>query len=402
MKNRGFLLGIILVFTLMIFSLVSAGNLKVTEEHPFLVNGEWISASQLVVGDTLSTVDGKKVKITSLDDVVSNESFPVYNLEAGVYHNFVVDAGDGLEVVVHNSNLEEGFVLQRRQLTSQQIKDSLSYKKWLLTQPSQETLMQGYISLLNNINSKIRKIISSKNIFISDRQLASFDLDYSALFEQMKKLGYKFYFIPEDAPYFSSGSINNFDKYVIIKLSDSNGELFGSIIHELKHFSTFNTFSIEFGYGPLNNENFAKVLSFFTIANDRPTTMYYWASDMSYHFISPDRGLFSERVISQIAADEFNSFRTELNWFNAQKKILGSDSYIGPVYHEEVIKYYWDDYAQNPRYAEAMRIKPVSSKEYGDLFSKPSFIPEITCVGCGRTISDSLNFCPNCGIHLSK
>jgi hypothetical protein len=108
MKKSGWLfLSIVLVFALMIFSLaslVSAGTLKVTEEHPFLVNGSWISASDLKVGDTLSTVDGKKVKITGLEDIVRDSSFPVYNLEAGFYHNFVVDAGDGLEVVVHNSN----------------------------------------------------------------------------------------------------------------------------------------------------------------------------------------------------------------------------------------------------------------------------------------------------------
>jgi hypothetical protein len=101
MKKRGLLFVSLLAISLFLISFISAGTFRVTEEHPFLVNGEWISASQLVVGDVLSTVDGKQVRITSLEDVVSSENFSVYNLEAGVYHNFVV----GLDrVIVHNSN----------------------------------------------------------------------------------------------------------------------------------------------------------------------------------------------------------------------------------------------------------------------------------------------------------
>lgn len=101
MKKRGLLLESLLIIIFLLISFVSAGELKVTEEHPFLVNGKWISASQLQVGDVLQTVDGKKVRITSLKDMVSNSNFPVYNLEAGVYHNFAI----GLDrVIVHNSD----------------------------------------------------------------------------------------------------------------------------------------------------------------------------------------------------------------------------------------------------------------------------------------------------------
>jgi hypothetical protein len=108
MKKRGvfnvvfLLLGLFLIFSLVsLASFVYAGQLFVTEEHPFLVYGSWISASQLVVGDVLSTVDGKKVRITSIQDVVSQDNFSVYNLEAGVYHNFIVGFD---RVIVHNSN----------------------------------------------------------------------------------------------------------------------------------------------------------------------------------------------------------------------------------------------------------------------------------------------------------
>jgi len=113
-KSREFVLfnlGIlfILFFCLNSFFLVSAGELKVTLEHPFLIDGKWISASQLKVGDVLQTVDGKNVTIKSIKSVSEENNFSVYNLEAGEYHNFVVCgeencSRDSLGVVVHNSN----------------------------------------------------------------------------------------------------------------------------------------------------------------------------------------------------------------------------------------------------------------------------------------------------------
>ena len=77
------------------------GTLKVTSEHPFLINGKWIPASQLKVGDLITAVNGKKAKITSINDFELYNPFNVYNLEAGIYHDFVVGPGD---LVAHNSD----------------------------------------------------------------------------------------------------------------------------------------------------------------------------------------------------------------------------------------------------------------------------------------------------------
>jgi hypothetical protein len=106
-------------------SFSQAGTLKVTEEHPFLINDVWIPASQLQAGDELTTIDGKKVRITSIQDVETKEPFPVYNLEAGKYHDFVVDGGDGLGVVVHNSDLLPE--MPRRTYDVQQARDMYQY-----------------------------------------------------------------------------------------------------------------------------------------------------------------------------------------------------------------------------------------------------------------------------------
>jgi len=92
-----------LILLLISFTFISAGQLQVTEEHPFLVNGSWISASDLKVGDILTTSDGKNVTIKKITDI--GQKTKVYNLEAGIFHNFVV--GDE-NVVVHNSNRPYG------------------------------------------------------------------------------------------------------------------------------------------------------------------------------------------------------------------------------------------------------------------------------------------------------
>ena len=81
-------------------NLILAGELRVTQEHPFLIDGKWIPASSLEVGDELVSVDGKKIKITSIKDVFLENPVLVYNLEAGVFHDFVVGEEN---VVVHNS-----------------------------------------------------------------------------------------------------------------------------------------------------------------------------------------------------------------------------------------------------------------------------------------------------------
>jgi len=93
---------ILLLLALILFSgLVYAGELKVTSEHPFLINGEWVSASDLNIGDKLTLADGRKAVIKNIRKVVPAESFKVYNLETEKYNDFVV-GDEGL--VVHNSN----------------------------------------------------------------------------------------------------------------------------------------------------------------------------------------------------------------------------------------------------------------------------------------------------------
>jgi hypothetical protein len=90
------LFALVLVLNLII---VWAGTLKVTSEHPFLVNSQWIAASELKVGDKLVTSDGKTATIKRI--TWHPEEVSVFNLEDEFYHNYIV-TGD--ELIVHNSN----------------------------------------------------------------------------------------------------------------------------------------------------------------------------------------------------------------------------------------------------------------------------------------------------------
>jgi len=104
MKQRG---GFLLLVFLFIINLVfiscfaSAGTLKVTEEHPFLVDGKWIQANELKLGDKIQTLNGKNVTITSLENIETQEDFQVYNIEVENYSNFIIG---NEELIVHNSD----------------------------------------------------------------------------------------------------------------------------------------------------------------------------------------------------------------------------------------------------------------------------------------------------------
>ena len=66
MKKAGILFALII---LLMVNLILAGELRVTQEHPFFVDGVWVQASDLQVGDELMTSSGQKVRIISIEDV---------------------------------------------------------------------------------------------------------------------------------------------------------------------------------------------------------------------------------------------------------------------------------------------------------------------------------------------
>ena len=132
--------------------------LKVTGEHPFYLNGEWVVAKDLNVGDELLTIDGKIARIIGIKDV--NENVDVYNIEAEEYNDFIVGQG----IIVHNSDAVESIPQIEQRLESGGITlaelDRIDYANYLLEKnglsiltPEQErALLLSHYSNTGNID----------------------------------------------------------------------------------------------------------------------------------------------------------------------------------------------------------------------------------------------------------
>jgi len=57
------------------------GTLRITPKQALCVNGSWVGAKQLQVGETFTTPDGRVAVVTSVVPVVQKEAVPVYSLQ---------------------------------------------------------------------------------------------------------------------------------------------------------------------------------------------------------------------------------------------------------------------------------------------------------------------------------
>ena len=78
MKKRAVLF--LLVVIMLVIPIISSNSnqIKVTLEHPFLVNNEWIEAENLVQGEIIENINGEKVLITNIEKIQKNTE--VYNI----------------------------------------------------------------------------------------------------------------------------------------------------------------------------------------------------------------------------------------------------------------------------------------------------------------------------------
>jgi intein/homing endonuclease len=85
-------------------TLLVNGTIHTTPNHPFLVDGRWVRADQLRVGDVgqhveLEPITGEvtvmPTPITSLES--SQATSGIYNFEVATYHTYIVNG-----LVVHN------------------------------------------------------------------------------------------------------------------------------------------------------------------------------------------------------------------------------------------------------------------------------------------------------------
>ncbi|TGM85569.1 polymorphic toxin-type HINT domain-containing protein, partial [Leptospira licerasiae] len=73
--------------------------IETTWNHPFYVTaGMWVKAKDLMVGDEFLTIDGREIKVASIQESIRDEK--VYNLEVEDAHTYYVGKGG---VLVHNA-----------------------------------------------------------------------------------------------------------------------------------------------------------------------------------------------------------------------------------------------------------------------------------------------------------
>ncbi len=83
------------LFLILLIPIAYSAELRVTLEHPFLLEGGWVAASELKVGDELTTSDGRKARIKNIIDVGSQVE--VYNLHVAGPNTFFAN-----DILVHN------------------------------------------------------------------------------------------------------------------------------------------------------------------------------------------------------------------------------------------------------------------------------------------------------------
>lgn len=77
--------------------LIINGLIKTTTNHPFYLEGEWVTAGELELGDKILHLDGELHTIHSLE--LDDTPYTVYNFEVTNTHNYYADG-----YLVHNTN----------------------------------------------------------------------------------------------------------------------------------------------------------------------------------------------------------------------------------------------------------------------------------------------------------
>ena len=78
------------------------GKIRVTGTHPFFVDGKWVEASKIEVGDHLTGKDSSLIEVKTIE--VIKRGVRAYNIEVADAHTFYVEG-----VLVHNKGPEPGL-----------------------------------------------------------------------------------------------------------------------------------------------------------------------------------------------------------------------------------------------------------------------------------------------------
>ena len=81
--------------------------LKVTPNHRFYSEGNWVAAEYLKIGDNLFSKTGEEYSVYSIDHVY--DKVPTFDLEIEGYHNYFISINNDIDILVHNND-PEGYI----------------------------------------------------------------------------------------------------------------------------------------------------------------------------------------------------------------------------------------------------------------------------------------------------
>ncbi|MBP7708381.1 hypothetical protein KA107_01750 [Candidatus Pacearchaeota archaeon] len=404
MQRRVF---VFLLFILFSLTFISAGELKVTQEHPFLINGNWIDAKDLKVGDNLTTVNGKRIVIDSVEVVKPENPFLVYNLEAGVYHNFVVGEE---KVVVHNS-----YKLAVEPSTIDTPAAKLAAKKLILeveANPSKYAIQKSIVlDSIDDAQFIFDLLVSSSGPFPSLRKLCirffsnrkiiypNGKVSFKDVYSEMEGLGFTFVSHPDMAQAKFTGQIDIKNKLVYVRESATGVFLPSTFVHEMEHYLNFRNY-VKYRYGQaLSADNYASMVLKYSDDCKLPHKLVYSLYDGGYYLPEFESSLIGPTKIvyvdSFLAADELNAWRAtelvDLAWKN-QRRVVSSSQEVGRTKLKTL--------------NVLVRMVDVELG-YGNLYKisfaykfGPESIILRKCTSCAYPVSQGNHFCEGCASDL--
>lgn len=144
--------------------LVLNNSLRVTKEHPFFVQGNWMKADKLSVADHLMTDGLTEISLENIEKVNAPDAVKVYNIEVSGNHNYFVGlvSGDSLQGTA-NRGSGEGQGLQNNSLPLTTINGQLSTKFVLVHNKGENST--GGLGFLNKDKPFFHNLIESAATF---------------------------------------------------------------------------------------------------------------------------------------------------------------------------------------------------------------------------------------------
>ncbi|TGM88243.1 TIGR04388 family protein [Leptospira licerasiae] len=149
--------------------------IETTWNHPFYVTaGMWVKAKDLIVGDEFLTIDGKEIKVASIQESIRDEK--VYNLEVEDAHTYYIhESGILVHNASYNKNVSNSVTdIMLKAFGGENFEAQLSYTNMLKSNLAaleeqiiqakklgNSTLANALTGMKNKLTTEINQLVSS-------------------------------------------------------------------------------------------------------------------------------------------------------------------------------------------------------------------------------------------------